>query len=124
VKRIYINPNRALAPQLQPAVDAIAAGQVVAFPTDTLYGLGANPFDPAGVAGELGVARIDDGANLVASLLEEGHDHAQRRALEDEQRRHIDKLDVPVLDLPRLADGIDLGGLYELAAELCEQGVG
>jgi L-threonylcarbamoyladenylate synthase len=28
----------------------IAAGQVVAFPTDTLYGLGANPFDPAGIA--------------------------------------------------------------------------
>ena len=50
MQRIHINPNRPLAPQLQPAVDAIAAGQVVAFPTDTLYGLAANPFDPAGVA--------------------------------------------------------------------------
>src|SRR6186997_738809 len=50
VQRIHINSNRPLAPQLQPAVDAITAGQVVAFPTDTLYGLAANPFDPAGVA--------------------------------------------------------------------------
>ena len=26
-------------------------------------------------------------------------------------------------DLPRLADGIDLGGLYELAAQLKDQGL-
>ena len=66
---------------------------------------------------------VDPEPALLDGLLNEAHEHAQRRALEDEQRRHIDKLDVPVLDLPRLPDGIDLGGLYELAAELCEQGV-
>jgi len=79
--------------------------------------------DPAGVAEELGVARIDDGANLVASLLEEGHDHAQRRALEDEQRELVAGIGAPTYELPKLAAGIDLTGLYELAAELCDQGM-
>ena len=75
------------------------------------------------IGGDLDSVGIDPGPELLDGLLTEAREHAQRRALEDEQRRHIDKLGVPVLDLPRLADGIDLGGLYELAAELCEQGV-
>ncbi|MGN6130245.1 MAG: ArsA family ATPase [Nocardioidaceae bacterium] len=60
---------------------------------------------------------------LVDGLLHEAREHAERRALEDEQRARIDELEVPVYELPRLADGIDLGGLYELAADLCEQGM-
>ena len=32
-------------------------------------------------------------------------------------------LDVPHYELPRLADGVDLGGLYELAAQLKAQGL-
>ena len=69
------------------------------------------------------MARIDDGATLVDSLLEEGHDHAQRRALEDEQRELVAGIGVPTYELPKLAAGIDLTGLYELAAELREQGL-
>jgi hypothetical protein len=60
---------------------------------------------------------------LVESLLEEAREHAERRALEDEQRKRIYELGVPTYELSRLADGIDLGGLYELAAELCRQGM-
>jgi hypothetical protein len=75
------------------------------------------------ISNDLTSVGLDPEPELLDGLLNEAHEHAQRRALEDEQRRHIDKLDVPVLDLPRLPDGIDLGGLYELAAELCEQGV-
>lgn len=58
---------------------------------------------------------------LVDGLLTEAREHAERRDLEDEQRKRITALDVPVYELPRLPDGIDLGGLYELAADLCEQ---
>ena len=79
--------------------------------------------DPAGVAAALGVARVDDGATLVDSLLEEGHDHAQRRALEDEQRKLVAGIGAPTYELPKLAAGVDLTGLYELAAQLCEQGL-
>jgi anion-transporting ArsA/GET3 family ATPase len=60
---------------------------------------------------------------LVTDLLDEAREHAERRALEDEQRKRIAGLGVPTYELPRLADGIDLGGLYELAAELCRQGM-
>jgi anion-transporting ArsA/GET3 family ATPase len=68
-------------------------------------------------------AGIDPSARVVEGLLAEGREHAERRALEDEQRRRIDKLDVPTYELPRLPDGIDLGGLYELAADLIDQGM-
>jgi hypothetical protein len=62
-------------------------------------------------------------APLVDSLLAEAREHAERRELEDEQRKRISGLDVPVFELPRLAGGTDLGGLYELAADLCRQGM-
>jgi len=60
---------------------------------------------------------------LVSDLLDEAREHAERRALEDEQRKRIAGLGVPTYELQRLPDGIDLGGLYELAAELCRQGM-
>jgi len=75
------------------------------------------------IRADLAAAGLDPDPALVDGLCTEAREHAQRRALEDEERRHIEKLDVPVLDLPRLPEGVDLGGLYELAAELCEQGV-
>ncbi len=62
-------------------------------------------------------------APLVDGLLHEAREHAERRALEDEQRVRIEDLDVPVYELPRLSGGVDLGGLYELAADFCEQGM-
>ncbi len=76
------------------------------------------------IAADLASAGIEPEPALLDGLLTEAREHAERRALEDEQRRHLEKLNLPVLDLPRLPDGVDLGGLYELAAELCEQGVG
>ena len=64
------------------------------------------------------------GDDLVDGLLAEAHDHAVRRELEDSQRAVVAGLGVPVHELPRLAGGIDLGGLYELAADLKEGGLG
>jgi hypothetical protein len=60
---------------------------------------------------------------LLTGLLDEAREHAERRALEDEQRDRIATLGVPTYELPRLPDGIDLGSLYELAGELCRQGM-
>jgi anion-transporting ArsA/GET3 family ATPase len=68
-------------------------------------------------------AGIDAPEELIEGLLEEARAHAERRELEDEQRARIDDLGVPTYELRRLADGIDLGGLYELAADLREQGM-
>jgi anion-transporting ArsA/GET3 family ATPase len=58
---------------------------------------------------------------LVDDLLAGAREHAERRQLEDDQRKRINELDAPVYELPRLPDGVDLGGLYELAGALCRQ---
>jgi anion-transporting ArsA/GET3 family ATPase len=52
------------------------------------------------------------------ALAELGREHAERLALEEVQRRALDGAGRPVVELPLLTDGIDLGGLYELAAAL------
>lgn len=72
----------------------------------------------AGVAKDTGSA-----TDLVEGLIAEAHDHAERRALEDSQRSIIETIGVPSYELPRLAAGIDLGSLYELAALLRSQGM-
>jgi hypothetical protein len=64
---------------------------------------------------------VEDDEGLVSGLLAEARDHAERRALEDSQRALVDDLGVPTYELPRLAGGVDLGGLYELAADLRKQ---
>jgi hypothetical protein len=79
--------------------------------------------DRALVAADLKRAGLDPDDALVDGLLEEAADHAERRALEDGQRRIIAGLDVPSYELPLLADGIETGALYELAALLRDQGL-
>jgi anion-transporting ArsA/GET3 family ATPase len=69
----------------------------------------------------LGRVGVETSKQLVDGLLDEARSHAQRRALEDEQRKRIAELDVPTYELTRMPDGVDLGGLYELAADLVDQ---
>ena len=60
---------------------------------------------------------------IVPALLREAQDHAARVALEDREMERIVELGRPTFVLPLLAGGIDLGGLYQLAAVLTEGGV-
>jgi anion-transporting ArsA/GET3 family ATPase len=60
---------------------------------------------------------------LVQALQATAREHAQRVQLETSQRALVEKLDRPVVELPLVPDGIDLGALYELAQELKEQGL-
>jgi anion-transporting ArsA/GET3 family ATPase len=78
--------------------------------------------DPDAIRSDLKKAGVDDGNGLVDALLGEARDHAERRALEDAQRAIVAGLGVPTYELPRLAGGVDLGGLYELASALEQQG--
>jgi len=75
------------------------------------------------VASTLGRAGVTTSPELVDALLLEAADHAERRALEDSQRELVAGLGVPTYELPRIASGVDLTGLYELAAELKRQGL-
>jgi anion-transporting ArsA/GET3 family ATPase len=77
----------------------------------------------ADIESDLVKAGIDVTPELLDDLLDEGRDHAERRRLEDEQRRRIAELGVPTYELARVAGGVDLGALYELASDLCEQGL-
>lgn len=60
---------------------------------------------------------------LVTALIHEGRDHAERRRLEDSQRELVMKIGIPTYELPKLAGGADMSGLYELATVLIEQGL-
>jgi anion-transporting ArsA/GET3 family ATPase len=59
---------------------------------------------------------------LVGPLLAEGREHAARVELERAQRADIQGLRLPTYELPQLPGGVDIGGLYRLAAELRTQG--
>jgi anion-transporting ArsA/GET3 family ATPase len=58
-----------------------------------------------------------------AGLLTETIQHATRLKARAEAAEQLDEISVPRLELPQLADGVDLGSLYELAEELGRQGV-
>jgi anion-transporting ArsA/GET3 family ATPase len=75
------------------------------------------------IESELTSAAVKVTPALLDGLAGEAHDHAERRALEDQQRERVAEMGRPTFELTRLADGIDLGGLYELAADLVEQGM-
>ncbi|OBB22500.1 ATPase [Mycolicibacterium peregrinum] len=67
-----------------------------------------------------GITLADDD---FAGLLTESIQHATRIAARAESAELLDAIDVPRLELPSLADGVDLGSLYELAEALEQQGV-
>jgi hypothetical protein len=81
----------------------------------------AGAVDEAALAKALTAVGVDATPGLVEVLVSEGRDHAQRRRLEDDQRALVEEIGVPTYELPQLAGGIDLGGLYELAELLCAQ---
>ncbi len=83
----------------------------------------AGRLDDQALAKLLDSAGIDADEATVATLVAEGRDHAERRRLEDTQRVLVEDIGVPTYELPLLAGGVDLGGLYELAEELTEQGL-
>jgi anion-transporting ArsA/GET3 family ATPase len=83
----------------------------------------AGELDGERLRADLESVGVNTPQTLVDSLLEEAREHAERRELEDAQRKRISALGVPTYELTRLPDGVDLGGLYELAAELCRQGM-
>ena len=58
-----------------------------------------------------------------AGLLTETVEHATRIQARAESAVQLENLRAPILHLPTVADGVDLGSLYELAEVLAHQGV-
>jgi anion-transporting ArsA/GET3 family ATPase len=90
---------------------------------DDLAAARAGTLDRDRVEAEVKAAGIEVTPTLVDGLLHEAREHAERRALEDAQRAVVAGLGVPTYELPRMAGGVDLGALYELAGLLREQGM-
>ncbi|MCX2923139.1 ArsA family ATPase [Streptomyces sp. NEAU-W12] len=74
-------------------------------------------------AGLGGARRGGHAERLVDPLLAQAQEYAERYALEAEQRAALAEVELPRHELPLLAEGMDLAGLYELAEELRAQGV-
>ena len=74
------------------------------------------------VAAGLEAAGVGVRASAVDALLVEVAEHAERVALEKTERRTLKALGRPTYELPLLSEGVDLGGLYQLAERLCAQG--
>ncbi|MFC0601889.1 ArsA-related P-loop ATPase [Streptomyces palmae] len=91
------------------AVDAAANGQRTAV---------AKALSTAGLGG---ARRGGLAERLVDPLLEQAREHAERVALERAQRAELARLELPTHELELLTDGIDLAGLYRLAADLRKQ---
>jgi len=80
----------------------------------------AQAFSAAGLGG---AGRGERAEQLVAPLLRQGREHVERVALERAERAEVDGLELPVWELELLDEGVDLAGLYGLAADLADQGV-
>ncbi|WP_371670057.1 AAA family ATPase [Streptomyces sp. NBC_00289] len=74
-------------------------------------------------AGLGGARRGGHAEKLVAPLLRQAEEYAERYELEHEQRAVLGELGLPLNELPLLTEGMDLAGLYELAGELRNQGL-
>jgi anion-transporting ArsA/GET3 family ATPase len=79
--------------------------------------------DGDAVRAGLAAAGIKLGDADFAGLLTETIQHATRMTARATTAEELDELKVPRLELPTIADGVDLGSLYELSEALAQQGV-
>jgi anion-transporting ArsA/GET3 family ATPase len=95
----------------------------VFLPRDALGPAADGVIDADAVRAGLSKAGIAMADNEFAGLLTETIEHASRIRARAESATELEGLHVPRLDLPTVADGVDLGSLYELAEVLAQQGV-
>jgi anion-transporting ArsA/GET3 family ATPase len=100
--------NRNIAAYLQP---------------DDLAKAAEGDVDADAVRAGLSAAGIKLSDNDFAGLLTETIQHATRMTARAATAEQLDELKVPRLELPTIADGVDLGSLYELSESLAQQGV-
>ena len=115
---------------VQETTDAIAELSASGLPVGAVI---VNATQPPALAGEkvtqaelkrgLVAAGLPASKPLVAALAAEGSARALRSTLEERLRGELAELGRPVLELPFLPDGVDLGALYTLADSFCAQGV-
>jgi anion-transporting ArsA/GET3 family ATPase len=78
--------------------------------------------DASRVRAGLTTAGLDLAPEDIEGLVEETVEHAIRVLAEQDAREQLAEIDLPVVELPDVTDGIDTAALYELAEVLVEQG--
>jgi anion-transporting ArsA/GET3 family ATPase len=91
--------------------------------TDDRTALLDDTVDRSALAVQLEKAGVGADDALLDRLLAEGRHHAARRRLEDSQRTLVEAFDLPTYELPLLPGGVDMAGLYDLAAALEDEGM-
>jgi len=101
----------------------VNAATVSRLPAASLTPAAENRLDKARLAAglEQGGITVDDA--MLDGLAAEAAEHAIRVLDEADCREQLVATGLPILSLPRLVDGGDLGGVYELADRLGDQGV-
>ncbi|GDY30711.1 ArsA-related P-loop ATPase [Gandjariella thermophila] len=79
--------------------------------------------DAARVRSGLEAAGLELDPACLDGLVDETVEHAVRVQVEQQARQQIAEIDLPLLELRDLNGGVDVGGLYELAEALTDQGV-
>jgi hypothetical protein len=70
----------------------------------------------------LKAAGLDDSVRLAADLAVELSDQARTALAQQEQQARLAAARQPCYELPMISDGMDLAGLYRLAAALRDSG--
>ena len=82
---------------------------------------GAGSLDRSEIEAGLKVAGLSGHEGLVDALSAEAAAHAERLDLEARELGALRQLELPLIQLPWLADGVDLAALYEFADQLAPQ---
>ncbi|HEX3488922.1 MAG TPA: ArsA-related P-loop ATPase [Streptosporangiaceae bacterium] len=91
-------------------------------PQDQIEAAAQGRLDADELALGLKAAGLDDSRGLATALLDELAADAKTALGQERQRSRLDDAGQPCYELPWISDGVDLGGLYRLAAALREQG--
>ncbi|WP_024795053.1 ArsA family ATPase [Tomitella biformata] len=90
---------------------------------DTLAEAAQGRVDAAALRADFAAVGLKVDEDDFAGLLTETIEHAIRCQAQRVSAEELSALDVTQLELPQLSDGVDLGGIYELADKLAGQGV-
>ena len=94
----------------------------LALPPEQVKAAAAGQLDTGELALGLKTAGLDDSLSLAAELAEELARDARSALDQQVQRERLDQAGQPCYELPWISDGMDLAGLYRLAAALRDQG--
>lgn len=108
---------------LNPGAVVVNMARPPLLPEADLSSAAEGRLDREELAAGLEAAGLEDPVHLAASLAGEVDAHARRVLMERRIRSELEELGRPLLDLPLVADGVDLAALEGLARHLADQGV-